>query len=68
MDYWLRQLGDNLVGVPTTRGGDLVSYNAVIFGGYSGGGEVVVRGMLGAYVDVSCRAALQVQIIAADTL
>ena len=42
MDCWLRELGDNLVGALITRGRDLVNYNVVIFGGYSGGGEVVV--------------------------
>ena len=47
VDCWLRQLGDNLVGSLITRGRDLVNQNVVMFGGLSGGGGSVVRGMVG---------------------
>ena len=38
VDCWLSHLGDDLVVALITRGkGDLVSYNVVMFGGYSEG-------------------------------
>ena len=62
VDCWLRQLGDNLVGALITRSRDLVSYNVVMFTGYSRGGGAVVNGIVRAVVDASCRAVFQVQL------